>query len=202
VTNEAMKDTRGAVVLTVVMVIALVVGVAAFAYHDLWRGSARTLFSVQEHRELLNLGRSALSEAYFRLQGDLDRSKQEWFVWCTRRQAPVMSFDPKRTIAAAKNMSADPTALAYTIEDAGQGSERVKLERVIGVRADASGDEMGIVDLTVALKVRRSTTSHVANLTMTERRNFWLADDTGPFGGGGRHVELSPTPVMTSIGGE
>jgi hypothetical protein len=177
----------------VVLFCASVIGVAVFAVHFLWRGSSRTLFSVQEHRELVNLARSAVSEAYFQLQADLDVSTQKWLDWCTSsRPAKPELFKPDRTRANAQQMSSDPNQLVYTADD-------VTLERVVGLDAKSDGGKMGIVDFKVTVYVQRSTPAHAAKLSLIERRYFWLADNLGPIRGGGRHVDLAPTPAMTAI---
>lgn len=130
---------HGAVVLTAVMVCALVVGIVAFAYHMLWRGSARTVFAVQEHRELRNLGRSALAEVYFTVQQELEESRGTWLFWCmASAPAPDVDRPPTRTIDAAAQMSADPDALRYEIKGG-----NVTLERVVPLTRTSSGDQMG-----------------------------------------------------------
>lgn len=187
---------RGAVVLTAVMVLAVIAGITAFAYQSLWRGSARTLFCVQEHRELLNLGRSALAEAYFIVQKSFDVADRSWMDWCTS-PLPVeeRKFKPAQTILQAPRMAADANALQYSVVD-----EVATLTRVVPLSRTSPGDALGIVDLKVTVMVKRAATSHEAKLTMTERRSFWLANNEPPYGTGGRRPALSKTPVMTAIG--
>lgn len=188
-----MMRRAGASILAVVMFCSAVIWVSVAAYHFLWRGSSRTLYSVQEHRELINLARSALAEAYFKLQIDLDLSARKWFDWCTtKRKLPVELFDPSRTRTNAESMSPAGAARVYTASD-------VTMERVVGLDRSSDGGQMGIVDFKVTVSVARSAPNHQASLTLTERRYFWLADNLGTFGAGGRHVEVSPTPAMTKV---
>lgn len=180
-------------VLAVVLLCSAVIGVSVFAVHFLWRGSSRTLFSVQEQRELVNLARSAVAEAYFDAQASLDLSNETWLEWCTNPlpKAPKV-FPPVRTRANAENMSTDPSQLLYTADD-------VTVERVVGLDRLADGGKMGIIDFKVKVHVARSAPVHVAHVTLTERRYFWLADNLGPFRAGGRHVDLAPTAAMTAV---
>jgi hypothetical protein len=187
---------RGVSVLAIVVMLAVISGVVVMAYHSLWRGTSRTMFSVQEHRQLMNLARSSLAEAYYELQRSLDQSSAEWFDWCTSPEAvPEKTFEPDVTRQEAGFMTADVEALRYT-------TQRVTLARVKRLDESAGGGEMGVLDMRVVVEVRRRSPAHHAVRTMAERRNFWLADDLGPYSGAGRHVEVSPTPAATVIEGD
>lgn len=189
-----MRRRQGLSVLTVVLFIGVVLAGTVLATHSLWRGSSRTLFSVQEHRQLISLARSCLAEAYFELQSSLDHSRADWFDWCTDRQQPLTrSFIPKVCRENAVLMTTNAQFLAYSASD-------VTIERSMGVDPRGGPDkEQGMLDLKVTVKIVRASPRHEASLTMIERRNFWLADNLGPFGSAGRHVELSPTPAATAL---
>lgn len=189
-----MRSRRGLSVLTIVLFIGVVLAGMVLATQTLWRGSSRTLFSVQEHRQLVSLARSCLAEAYFELQSSLDYSKADWFDWCTDRFQPsVRAFEPKVCKLNAQQMTTNAQFLAYSASD-------VTIERSIGVDPRGGPDrEQGMLDLKVTVKIARASPKHEATLTMIERRNFWLADNLGPFGSAGRHVELSPTPAATTL---
>ena len=82
--------------LLLVLVVGLIIGLTGLSYHTLWRGSSRTLYSVQEHRQLINLARSALDEAYYVIQARLDHGQADWFGWLTRSAAvPPRTHDPR-----------------------------------------------------------------------------------------------------------
>jgi hypothetical protein len=190
--TAARPGRTGATVLTITIVLASMLAVGVFAYHFLWRGSSKTLFSVQENRELINLARSAIAEAYFRVQVDLDGSKSSWFDWCTLAIANPRTFVPQRTRDNATSVMSASQTVKYTTSD-------VTLERVVRLSPASMGTDQGIIDLKVTVTVDRSSPKHHATLTMVERRNFRLAANIGPFAAGGRHVVISPTPAMTSI---
>lgn len=189
--SAARSPRTGATVLTITIVLASILSIGVFAYHFLWRGSSKTLFSVQENRELLNLARSALAEAYFRLQVDLDSSRQIWFDWCTLAVANPRTFTPQRTKDNATNAMSANQIVKYSTGD-------VTMERIVRLTPESMGTDQGIIDLKVTVSVERTSPKHFAKLTMIERRNFRLAD-SGPFAGGGRRIVVSPTPAMTSI---
>jgi hypothetical protein len=184
---------RGSTILLSVLFFALAAAVVVIAYHTLWRTSSRTLFSVQENRLLVNLGRSALAEGYYELQRSLDQGRAHWFDWFTGRGAAAdRSFVPARTRENAVAMSS-PDFLEYTTGD-------VSIKRTVGLPLrDAVEGKQGVIDLTVRVRVRRAAPVHEAELTMSERRSFWFADDHGPFAGGGRHIALSATPAASFI---
>ena len=185
---------RGFSVLTFVLLIGVVLSGIVLATQTMWRGSSRTLFSVQEHRQLVSLGRSCLAEAYFELQSSLDYSRADWFDWCTQgRQPQTKTFVPKVCRENAALMTTNAQFLSYSASD-------VTIERSMGVDPRGGADhEQGMLDLKVTVKIVRAAPHHEASLTMIERRNFWLADSLGPFGSAGRHVELSPTPAATTL---
>ena len=181
-------------VLSAVLVLGSAIGVVATSVHVLWRGSSRTLFSVQEHRELVNLGRSALAEAVFKLQTSLDQSHVEWFDWFTAAGEPAArEFAPEFTLANASQMTSGGSNLAYR-------ATGVTLKRRIGIDIESRNDSaVGIVDLEVTVSVQRQSPRHQARFTVVERRSFRLVDSVGPFNGAGKMIEITPTPVGTWI---
>lgn len=181
-------------ILGAVLFFALAASVVVLAYHSLWLGSSRTLFSVQEHRELINLARSALAEGYYELQRSLDQGEGRWFDWFTTSGiASDRAFVPVRTRENAQVMAGSGQALDYHASD-------VTLARIQGLDLrDLTTGRLGVVDLRVVVQVKRSVPRHQATLTMVERRTFSFEDSFGPFGSGGRHIALSPTPAGTFI---
>lgn len=187
------RARHGLSLVAMVTVFCALLAILVMAYQNLWRGTSRNLFSIQEDRELINLARSALAEAQYLLQDDLDSSKQKWFDWFTTPYAaPEEQFSPALTQNNANAMTSNPEFLAYT-------AENVKLRRIVGVSPDGAGNAQGIIELEVTVKVVRQAPLHQAALTLMERRYFWLADAHGPFEFGGRRVEVSPTPVATAF---
>jgi hypothetical protein len=183
---------HGLSLLVLVLASAVIASVFVLAYHFLWRGSSRTLFSVQEQRELVNLGRSALADAYFELQKSMDESGEEWVDWCiAESEAQDRTYRPAMTIENAAQMTTDARFLAYDAED-------VKIRRVLGLTPEEAREgKMGLVDLEVTVGVRREAPRHQARLYVVARHAFRFAQNNGPFGG--RHVELTPTPVATGM---
>ena len=180
------------VLVAVLLLSVIAVGVAVAA-HTMWRGSSRTLFSVQENRLMGNLGRSALTETYFELQRSLDSSRAVWLDWFTGAESAPVTHLPRVTRDNAALLPLDPAALSYT---AGE----VTIRRVVGLdREAASEGQMGLVDISLTVEVNRAAPKHRARITMSERRTWWLVDQLGPYGSAGRHVELSATPVGTWI---
>jgi hypothetical protein len=192
-----MRARTGASVLVIVILFAVIAGVMVFAYHQLWRGSSRTLFSAQELRVMTNLGRSSLSETYYELQKELDHGGEEWFDWCTAiGSPPPRTFVPAMTRENADVMSPEGGVLRYTTGD-------VEVRRVARLDLQLAGSgHMGVIDLVVEVAVNRDAPKHAAKLVLAERRNFWFADQLGPYGAGGRHIEVLPTPVGTWIEGD
>lgn len=190
---QRVRATRGLSLVAMVTVFCALLAVLVLAYQNLWRSSSRTLFSIQEDRELMNLARSCLAEAHYLLQDDLDSSKAKWFDWCTSPY-PVAEeqFVPALSQNNAGAMTSNPDFLSYT-------ADNVKIRRVQGVSLDNVGPTQGIIEMEVSVHVVRAAPKHAANLTLLERRYFWLADDHGPFEIGGRRVEVSPTPVATAL---
>lgn len=188
-----MTNRRGLSVVAIVTVLCAVLAVIVFAYQSMWRSSSRNLFAVQERAELISLARSALSEAQYLLQNDLDVSKQKWFDWCTSEFAvPEESFDATLTQQNATAMSSHPDFISYK-------TGTVKLRRLQGVSLDGGDPQQGIIELEVSVEVERSAPKHRAELTVLQRHAFMLSDDHGPFGEGGRRVDVSPTPVATAL---
>ena len=184
-----MIARRGQALVTLVLISAAVVGVAVSAGHWLERSSQRTLFTLQESRELANLGRSALAEAHHQLHGELARRTARWVDWCLTRgtaQPRPLAVPAAHDVATALST---PNYLTYTTSDV----------RVRRVRSLADGHGLGELELTVHVSVTRA--AHHAELDLVERRGFWLAM---PFAGGragGRLVELTASPLATLIEG-
>src|SRR6266852_4862129 len=110
-----MTRRHGLGALAAVLFFALAACVIVLAYHTLWRGSSRTLFSIQENRQLINLGRSALAEGYYELQRSLDQGQARWFDWFTSGSAvPDRTFVPVRTRENADIMSGGGQVLEYS----------------------------------------------------------------------------------------
>lgn len=188
-----MVNRRGLSVVAIVTVLCAVLALIVFAYQSMWRSSSRNLFAIQERGELINLARSALCEAQYLLQNDLDVSKQRWFDWCTS-EFPVAeeSFPPTLTQQNATAMSSHPDFIAYK-------AGPVKLRRMQGVALDGSDPQQGIIEFEVTVEVERTAPRHRAELTLLQRHAFMLSDDHGPFGDGGRRVDVTQTPVATAL---
>ena len=188
-----MRTRRGASLLAMVLVFSAAASVVVLGYHTLWRGSSRTLFSVEERRQLVNLGRSALAEAYYEMQHSLDESRVGWQDWFTSAAVPAdRTLPPKETRANAAVMSLDAAALEYSATD-------VSVNRVQRLEVTNSDAPPGILDMRVRVTVRRRFPLHEATLQMVERRTFRFEPASGPFAFAGRTVVLSPTPVATLL---
>jgi hypothetical protein len=185
---------RGFSVLAAVCMLAFAAGLVVMAYHTLWRGSSRTLFSIQEHRELANVCRSALCEAVYQAQIALEQGAPDWVDWCSLPvDVPVKTFQADVTAAHADNMTTEGTLVRYAIGTL--AARRVKgLSEGAGMRG-----QLGLVDFSVRARVSRTSPTHTAIIKMTERRAFWFSDETTPFSRAGRHVEMLTTPVATFV---
>lgn len=198
---------RGIGALAVVLMFGAIASVMVISWNALWRGSSRTLFSVQEHRQLVQLARSSLAEAYFRLQRALDEQKPlkpgaeapggpDAFEWCVGADAPAPArVRPEEAARAASMINPDalfnPAALRYGVAD-------VEITRLRACPAADDGT-IGVLDMKVVVTVDRATPGHHARLAMVHRHTFRLADDVGPHAGAGRHVDVCPTPSATVI---
>lgn len=184
-------------ILALVVFFALVSSVVVFAAHFLWRGSSRTLFSVQEQRQLVNLGRSALEEAYVEFQHHLDEGQADWFDWFTAPDAvPERTFAPATTREDLEQLAPAGGMLRFVTSD-------VTIRRVRTLDThNLGGDSLGVLDLIVTVEVHRTDPAHHAQLTLVTRRTFRLAESVGPYGSAGRHVEVTPTPAGTWIEGD
>jgi len=165
---------KGMSVLTVVLLFALIIGVLVFAMHSLWQGSSRTMFSVQEHRQLINLARSCLSEAFFELQLDLDTAgRAEVHNWFTSgSEVASRSIQPAKTREFATAMTSvpgtNPGNLQFTVDT-------IKVRRTKGLPPGfARYTTQGVIDFEVGVTVTRLRPKHEAHLKMIERRNFSL----------------------------
>lgn len=182
---------RGFGLLALIAVLGAAAFVVVLAYHSLSRGSARTLFSIQERRELDALARSALEEAAFVVQSALEQGNPAWENWCrTPLDVAVRTITPEKAREIAQNMTLDPSALAYS-------AGPVTVARRAPIRDARPGrpPEMGVIELQVVVEVRRDAPRHAAQLKVTEWRWMRMADDLGPFAFAGKHVEVSSEPV-------
>lgn len=168
-------------------------GIAVMAFHAQWRGSSRTLYSVQEHRTLINVARSAANEALYRMQVNLDQGSAVWIAWCTGNKASDKTFEALTTIEYAKNMTSDPAFLSYTVES-------VNLKRIRGmVLAGGLSGQLGEIDIVVETRMLRAAPRHASAIKLTSRHAFWFSDSPTPFSRGGRHIEILPNPLATVV---
>lgn len=181
-------------VLGAVVVLAFAAGLMVMAFHSLWRSSSRNLYSLQEHRQLLSIGRSATAEAMFYLQTRLDQGQAEWIDWCTLSLTAddrTIPLDHNRPFV--EGMTQDPKYHQYTVTD-------VSAHRIaeLPLGAGMSG-RVGAIDFIVTATVERHAPSHFAKLKLTERHAFWFSDAPTPFPNAGRHVAILPTPAATFL---
>lgn len=184
---------RGQTLVTLVILTAGIAGIAVGAGHWLTRQSGRQLFALQETRELMNLGRSALAEAHHAIHADLTRRTPSWVDWCLTRRAVgsrgvEVPFAQKVAIEMSK-----PDQLVY----------RVTPVQVRRARSLDEGRGTGELELVVKLYVQRSWPAHLAEMELVERRGFWRAMPYSRSGTvpGGRLVEVSASPLATLIEG-
>lgn len=184
---------RGLGLLGLVLVFAAAAGVVVFAQHAMVRSSSRTLFSLQERRQLETLARSSLAEAVFAVQASLDAGLPFWSDWLRDAAAPV-----QRTVAPSltRDLSGDIPQLAgqleYIVSDVALTRRR---EIVSGKREGVR--PLGILDLEVSITVKRASPYHSATLHLAERRWVRLAGDLGPFATAGKHLEVGSTPILS-----
>lgn len=190
-----MTRRRGMSVLLVVCTLAFAIGLVAMATHSLWRGSSKSLFGVQEHRELVNLCHSAIAETVFDVQAKLEQGASLWVDWCTSMdQVELRKFEPVTTRDFSRNMLGEGSALTYTISD-------VSLTRVTGLSMNEGlGGQLGVVDIAVSVDVGRTRPTHSARVRMIQRRAFWFSDGATAFNKNQqRHVEILGTPLATFL---
>lgn len=184
---------RGIGILTAVVALLFAAGLIVMAFQTLSRSTSRALYSVQEHRQLVNLSRSALAEAIYHVQARLEQGDSSWVDWCATSKPDVKDRerDPVLARKFASGISNDPRFLEYTLDT-------VTIHRVHGVpQMPGMSGEVGAIDFTVKASVRRSSPAHFARLTLTQRHAFWHSDAPTPFLRGGRHIEILPTPVAS-----
>lgn len=181
-------------ILAVAIALAFGAMLMAMAAHTLWRGSSKNLFSVQENRVLSNLGRSAISEAVYKIQTQLEQGSSAWIDWCTTpAPAKERTFEPKWTREYARQMTSDPRFLEYR-------ASAVTVRRLAGVSLAAGlSGRLGVLDFVVTCDVVRASPRHASTVTLTERRAFYFSDAETPFRSAGRHIELLATPVATFL---
>lgn len=185
---------RGIGVLASICALLFAAGLIVLAFQTLWRSSSRTLFSVHEHRHLVNLGRSALSEAVYKVQAKLEQGDSVWIDWLTSsRDVKDREQDPAVSRQYAQGMTNDPRFLEYRVE-------KVTVHRVQGVALmPGMSGQVGAIDFVVKATVARHAPAHAAKLTLTQRHGFWFSDAPTPFSRGGRHIEILPTPAATIL---
>lgn len=187
---------RGFGILAPVIALAVAAGVIVLAIHSLWRGSSRTLFSVQEQRQLASVARSAIEEACFRLQSDLDwgdRTDEAWFRDPAARSA--LNLAPERTRDALDDLKlVSSDGVTYAVSDV-----TVTRVRPLAPAARGAVRAPGIVDFGVTVTVKRGAPRHEATLTVTDRRAVRMADDHGPFAFAGKHVEISASSAARRV---
>ena len=186
------RARRGFGVLVAVCALAFAASLMVFALQSLSRSSGRNLVALEEHRQLTDLCRSAVSEALYKMQVRLEQGDSRWVDFCTQLDAPA-----DRTVALtftttfAGGMVGDDRLLKYTVSD-------VTVHRDAGVtRGAGMSGQAGAVDFTVTATVERHRPTHAARLVLTVRHAFWFSDAPTPFPNAGRHIELMPTPVAT-----
>lgn len=186
---------RGIGVLAGICALLFGAGLIVMAFQTLWRSSSRALYSVQEHRQLVNLCRSALAEAVYKVQARLEQGDSAWIDWCTAsREVKDRDHDPAFSREYTGGITNDRRFLDYQLE-------KVAIRRVTGVPLmPGMSGQVGAIDFTVKANVRRSSPAHSAKLTLTERHGFWFSDTPTPFSRGGRHIEILPTPAATFMG--
>lgn len=189
-----MSSRRGMSVLLVVCALAFAIGLVSLATHSLWRGSSRSLFGVQEHRELVNLCHSAIAETIFDVQTKLEQGASHWVDWCTTlAKVSERKVEPKVTREYCKVMLGERSALAYNILD-------VTLTRLAGLsEGEGLGGRLGVIEIAVTVDVSRTQPTHSARVTMIQRRAFWFSDSQTAFSKQGRHIEILRTPLATFL---
>ena len=188
------RARRGFGVLAAVCVLAFAAGLVVLALNTLWRGSSRNLFALEEHRQLVGLCRSAVSEAMYRTQTLLEQGNSRWVDFCTQGDTPDdKQLTLKWTRSFAEGMTSDDHLLKYTLTD-------VTAHRVVGVSHNAGlSGATGAIDFTVTATVERHAPAHSAKLTLTVRHALWFSDSPTPFPNAGRHIEILPTPAATRM---
>jgi hypothetical protein len=163
----------------------IVFGVSSFA-SPLSSFAAALAPPCAEQRVLINLARSAIGDAFFEMQRQFDAREASWNDWALfGKEAKPRSVEPAAT---REGLAASAVEwAAYQVDDV----------QVVRVRAIPDGAAFGLVDVRSTVHFR-STPSAVAALTLVERHTLMLSD-AGPFRGGGRTVEVSPTAVMSAI---
>lgn len=178
--------------LALVCVLLFAAGLIVMAFQTLSRTTSRTLYSVQEHRQLVNLCRSAVSEAVYKIQARLEQGDGVWIGWCTSpSDVRPRDHDPTYSRQYTSGITNDPSFLEYKLE-------KVALRRIQGVpRMPGMSGQVGAIDFVVQASVRRTAPAHSAKLIYTERHGFWFSDAPTPFASEGRHIEILPTPAAT-----
>lgn len=190
--TRARRD--GLSVLLVVCALAFAVGLVSLATHTLWRGSSRSLFGVQEHRELVNLCHSAIAEALFDLQAKLEQGASDRVDWCTDGRPPDdIPFEPRTTKKFLSGMLGEGSALTYSV-----GTVAVKRVQGLSKGAGMAG-RLGVIDFEVRVEVSRERPTQHARVKMTQRRAFWFSDGVTAFSRSGRHVEILRQPLATFL---
>ena len=192
--SRSTRSRPGFGLLAAVCALSFCAGMIVFAMNSLWRGSSRNLFALEEHRQLVGLCRSSISEAMYKVQTQLEQGSSTWIDFCTREGQPgdksvALTF----TREFAAGMTNSGNLLQYTITD-------VTAHRVLGVSyAAGMSGATGAIDFTVTATVERHAPNHAAHITLIVRHAFWFSDAPTPFPQAGRHVEILPTPAATML---
>lgn len=189
-----MRARRGMSVLLVVCMLAFAIGLVSLATHSLWRGSSRSLFGVQEHRELVNLCHSTIAETLFEVQTQLEQGASHWVDWFTTLSVvSERKLEPKIAKDYCKQLLGEDSAITYNISD-------VTLTRIGGLSSgEGLGGQLGVIDLAVTVDVSRTRPTHAARVKMIQRRAFWFSDSQTAFPQQGRHIEILGTPLATFL---
>jgi hypothetical protein len=181
-------------VLATVVMLAFAASMVVFAMHQLWRGSSRSLFALEEDRQLTNLCRSALAEALYTVETQAEQGQVRWLDFCTQGDDPPDErIVLKHTRKFTDDMTSDKHLLQYSLGE-------VAVHRVMGVSyASGMSGRAGAIDFIVTAKVERHNPTHSAQLTLTERHTFWFSAAPTPFPQAQRHIEVLPTPVATFV---
>jgi hypothetical protein len=193
---------RGFGVLGPVIALAFVAGLIVLAVHTLWRGSSRTLFSVQEHRQLLGIARSAIEETVYTLQAELDGGATELERWMRRadQQPGELVYRTFKNDIATANLPLS-NGLSYRIEGRVRplGEVTVRRLRAVGPPTRGTPRELGLIQLEARVMVERRTPKHEEYLLLRDHRTVRLADDLGPWHAAGKHYEISGTTVGREV---
>jgi hypothetical protein len=164
---------------------AFVFGLATFAPVGIGFASEALAPPCAEQRVLVNLARSAIGDAFFEAQRQFDAREASWNDWVLfGKESKPRSVEP---VATREAMTGSPVDWApYQLDDV----------QVVRVRPIPDGAAFGLMDFRSTVRFRVGPSA--AALTLVERHTLTLSDG-GSFRGGGRTVDVSPTPVMSAL---